>query len=89
MKTQFSLQELGTNVPICPNPAMKNVIACAKRLQQANPLSLANVSTKLELKEVIELLLSNHEILKTNQRASKEAYGDLSIGIFSISISLE
>ncbi|KAL0874937.1 hypothetical protein Bca101_024642 [Brassica carinata] len=51
--------------------------------QQVNPLSIAHVSTKLELKEVIELFLSNHEISKTYQRASKEAHESLSFGIFS------
>jgi 3-deoxy-D-manno-octulosonic-acid transferase len=49
-----------------------------KAMQQANPLSVTQVSTKLELKEAVDLLLSNPEILETHQRASKDVYESLS-----------
>lgn len=49
-----------------------------KAMQQSNPLSVTQVSTKLELKEAIDSLLSNHEILEAHQRASKEVYESLS-----------
>lgn len=49
-----------------------------KAMQQSNPLSVTQVSTKLELKEAIDSLLSNPEILETHQRASKEVYESLS-----------
>ncbi|CAH8269946.1 unnamed protein product [Arabidopsis lyrata] len=49
-----------------------------KAMQQSNPLSVTQVSTKLELKEAVDLLLSNPEILETQQRASKEVYESLS-----------
>ncbi|CAN6805163.1 unnamed protein product [Brassica oleracea var. botrytis] len=56
----------------------------AKAMQHGNPLSITQVSTKLELKEaIINLLLSNPEILEANQRASKEAYESLSSCIVS------
>ncbi|XP_024012140.1 probable 3-deoxy-D-manno-octulosonic acid transferase, mitochondrial isoform X1 [Eutrema salsugineum] len=54
-----------------------------KAMQQANPLSITQVSTKLELKEAIDLLLSNPEILEARQRASKEVYESLSSCIIS------
>ncbi|KAG2262473.1 hypothetical protein Bca52824_069552 [Brassica carinata] len=49
-----------------------------KAMQQANPLSITQVSSKLELKEAIDLLMSNSEILEIHQRASKEVYESLS-----------
>ncbi|KAF8115327.1 hypothetical protein N665_0029s0162 [Sinapis alba] len=49
-----------------------------KAMQQANPLSITQVSSKLELKEAIDLLMSNPEILEAHQRASKEVYESLS-----------
>ncbi|XP_010452273.1 PREDICTED: probable 3-deoxy-D-manno-octulosonic acid transferase, mitochondrial [Camelina sativa] len=49
-----------------------------KAMKQSNPLSVTQVSTKLELKEAVDLLLSNPEILETHQRASKEVYESLS-----------
>lgn len=55
----------------------------AKAMQHGNPLSITHVSTKLELKEAINLLLSNPEILEANQGASKEAYESLSSCIVS------
>ncbi|CAF2118335.1 unnamed protein product, partial [Brassica rapa] len=54
-----------------------------KAMQHGNPLSITHVSTKLELKEAINLLLSNPEILEANQGASKEAYESLSSCIVS------
>ncbi|EOA20627.1 hypothetical protein CARUB_v10000940mg [Capsella rubella] len=49
-----------------------------KAMQQSNPLSVTQLSTQLELKEAVDLLLSNPEILETHQRASKEVYESLS-----------
>ncbi|KAL0736671.1 hypothetical protein Bca4012_012881 [Brassica carinata] len=49
-----------------------------KEMQQANLLSITQVSSKLELKEAIDLLMSNSEILEIHQRASKEVYESLS-----------
>ncbi|KFK24841.1 hypothetical protein AALP_AA8G031600 [Arabis alpina] len=54
-----------------------------KTMQQSNPLSVTQVSTKLELKEAIDFLLSNPEILEAHQRASKEVYESLSSCIIS------
>uniref|UniRef100_A0A0D3EI31 lipid IVA 3-deoxy-D-manno-octulosonic acid transferase n=2 Tax=Brassica oleracea var. oleracea TaxID=109376 RepID=A0A0D3EI31_BRAOL len=54
-----------------------------KAMQQANPLSITQVSSKLELREAVELLMSNPEILKARQRASKEVYESLSSCIIS------
>ncbi|VVB13102.1 unnamed protein product [Arabis nemorensis] len=54
-----------------------------KTMQQLNPLSVTQVSTKLELKEAIDLLLSNPEILEAHKRASKEVYESLSSCIIS------
>lgn len=52
-------------------------------MQQANPLSITQVSSKLELKEAIDMLLSNPEILEARQRACKEVYESLSSCIIS------
>ncbi|CAN6867120.1 unnamed protein product [Brassica oleracea] len=54
-----------------------------KAMQQANPLSITQVSSKLELREAVELLMSNPEILEARQRASKEVYESLSSCIIS------
>lgn len=54
-----------------------------KAMQQANPLSITQVSSELELKEAVELLMSNPEILEARQRASKEVYESLSSCIIS------
>lgn len=54
-----------------------------KAMQQANPLSITQVSSKQELKEAIDLLMSNPEILEIHQRASKEVYESLSSCIIS------
>lgn len=54
-----------------------------KAMQQENPLSITQVSSELELKEAVELLMSNPEILEARQRASKEVYESLSSCIIS------
>lgn len=54
-----------------------------KAMQQANPLSITQVSSKLELKEAIDMLLSSPEILEARQRACKEVYESLSSCIIS------
>ncbi|CAA7033998.1 unnamed protein product [Microthlaspi erraticum] len=54
-----------------------------KAMQQSNPLSVTQVSTKAELREAVDLLLSQPEILKAHQRASKEVYESLSSCIIS------
>ncbi|CAH8379372.1 unnamed protein product [Eruca vesicaria subsp. sativa] len=54
-----------------------------KAMQQANPLSITQVSSEQELKKAIDLLMSNPEILEVHQRASKEVYESLSSCIIS------
>ncbi|XP_009122671.1 probable 3-deoxy-D-manno-octulosonic acid transferase, mitochondrial [Brassica rapa] len=54
-----------------------------KAMQQENPLSITQVSSELELKEAVELLMSNPEILEARRRASKEVYESLSSCIIS------
>ncbi|CAN8297911.1 unnamed protein product [Cochlearia groenlandica] len=54
-----------------------------KTMKQLNPLSVTQVSTKQELKEAIDLMLNNPEILEARQRASKEVYESLSRCIIS------
>ncbi|XP_021908424.1 probable 3-deoxy-D-manno-octulosonic acid transferase, mitochondrial isoform X2 [Carica papaya] len=50
-------------------------------MQKLNPLSVLQVSSKLELGEALKELFSNSEVLKARQTAAKQAFHTLSSGI--------
>ncbi|PON56115.1 3-deoxy-D-manno-octulosonic-acid transferase, N-terminal [Parasponia andersonii] len=80
--TGHNISEAGAaGCAVLTGPHVGHFSCMMSEMQQFNPLSVLQVSGKLELEEALEVLFRDNKVLEARREAAKQAYHSLSSGI--------